>query len=151
MYKELKKSIREDYKKGTFRSMETKRLAKVRKSCPHCIEKITKYNGVRFGIDHDNLKQTKQNRVNGLAPSENQGLKWGEYTEFPLFIRHKDKEYIRAYAQKDKIETSWLMDGQPVTKETVLPFLLSSETADRKDVGNMLTLTLKLETVCEIC
>lgn len=151
MFKEIKKAIREDYKKGTFRSMETIRPAKVRKGCPYTIQKVTQYNGVRFGIEHDNLKQTKQNRASGEAPKENQGLKWGKFVEYPLFIEHKGKDYLRAYAQKDKIKTKWLMDGVEVPKEKVLPFLLASETAERPDIGNMLTLTLKLETICEIC
>jgi hypothetical protein len=52
---------------------------------------------VRSGIDYDNISSVQEARETGELPSENAGLPWGEWAEFPYHIQHKGNDYARFY------------------------------------------------------
>ena len=49
------------------------------------------------GIDYENMVKVQQGRDNGELPSENAGLPWGHWMDFPYLIGHKGKTYVRLY------------------------------------------------------
>ena len=121
-----------NYSKGTFVSMETERAGKV--YAKHKNLNITKTQSmvVRLGVDYENLGQTAKNRASGASPEENAGLPWGEWEMFPFLIGHKGKQYVRVYANKDQIKAQWFLNGVPVMKSIIEPFLTSAETSNDK-------------------
>jgi len=130
-----------NYKKGTFITIETKRDAKVKKSCDVKIEKISIYKNARLGISYDNISQTQEKRQIGEAPKTNAGLPWGEWKIDGYVITHKGNDYLRIYADRDLIETTWLVNGIETSKEEISKHLLSSEiNSNIKD--KYLTLTI---------
>jgi hypothetical protein len=139
-------SVLESYKKGTFTTLSVSRPAKVRATCTDEISKISRYTNVRFGISYDNISQTIHKREEGELPSENQGLPWGQWENFPFTITHKGIRYLRFYATKDNIKTIWLKNGEVVQKSEILDELLSSEKST-KPLDNILTLTIKEENI----
>ena len=151
IFTNLEKAIKKNYKKGTFCTVKTVRDANVKKAFRGLnIQKHVSYKGARLGIAYDNMAQTQDNRIGGIIPAENQGLKWGEWESYPLFIQHKGKRYLRLYAQKDKMDVRFTMDGKEVSKSEISDYLLASEKADREDLGNNLTLTIKTGSIVEI-
>ena len=150
-YIAIEKGLKENYKKGAFTTIKTKRPANVRKGFEGLgIEKVTVYDGARLGIEYDNMTQTKRNRLEGVIPAVNAGLKWGEWEDYPLFIRHKGKRYVRFYAQLSKVKSHWTMNGQRVELAEIKGYLLASEYNKKEDKGEHLTLTMKVENIIEI-
>jgi hypothetical protein len=96
------------------------------------------------------MAQTKRNRLEGVIPAVNAGLKWGEWEDYPLFIRHKGKRYVRFYAQLSKVKSRWTMGGKPVELAEIKGYLLASEYNKKEDKGEHLTLTMKVENIVEI-
>ena len=139
-------SIITGYRKGTFTNLVTKRQARVRKSCTSNIDKITKYTNIRFGINYDNISQTKQKRQMGDIPQHNEGLPWGEWENYPYTIKHNGKRYLRFYAQSNKIKTTWIRDGVVVRKCEIDDMLLASERHDSSP-DNIITLTIKEDNI----
>lgn len=138
--------ILNDYKKGTFTVLKTSREAKVKKSCEDSIIKQTTYSGVRFGLTYDNLAQTQRKREEGELPQENTGLPWGEWKVYPFLITHNGKDYLRFYAQKDKIHTTWYRNGKEVSKRDIMEDLLSSE-KPKPTEDTQLILTINIENI----
>ena len=136
----------EKYKKGTFTNLMTSRPGKVRKGVTDNIEKVTMYKGVRFGISYDNIKQTQDKRESGEIPTENAGLPWGAWDNYPFTISHKDNQYLRFYANKDQIKTVWKRNGEVVKKDEVKDLLLASEFRTPAE-DKTLTLTIKVDNI----
>jgi hypothetical protein len=92
------------------------RPMKTRKDVPMSIVKRTcAY--VRAGIDYANLRTVKEGVESGER-AEVQGLKWGQWSEFPFIIAHKGVDYVRLYPAvfanlKPTVEYS--IDGKPAT------------------------------------
>lgn len=143
-------SILSNYKKGTFVNITITRPAKVKKSVESAIEKHSEYIGARLGIDYDNLAQTKTLREDGSIPKENAGLVWGEWLNFPYLIQHKGQIYLRVYAEISKIKTTWIENGEEVSKNNIADKLLSSEKNTRVNDNKFATLTIKVSNIQEI-
>lgn len=127
------------------------RVAKTLKDCPMLIVKRTRA-WVRAGIDYSNLTQVKEGVASGER-GEVEGLKWGEWIQFPFIIKHKGLEYVRLYpatfANLATPEVEWSMDGKPATYEQVEPYLLASEKR-KPDEAKPLCFTLKADDVIAI-
>jgi len=120
---------------------------KTKKGVDNVVEKVTSI-VVRGGIDYDNQKLVKEGREDGSLPEENAGLPWGQWSEFPYHITHKDTDYVRFYsasglAFEPKVE--YYLDGVQVDKATIQPLCLASEFPNRQDAP--LAMTVKAENV----
>lgn len=143
---EIKNAI--STRKGSnVRAIWTKNL-KTRKGVTDIVEKVTSL-VVRGGIDYENLKAVQDGRENGSLPSENVGLPWGEWAEFPYHITHKGQEYARFYpASGNDIATGeafvphveYFLNGNPVEKKDIQEICLASEFSEKKfiltDISN---------------
>ena len=105
------------------------RVAKTLKDCPMLITKRTSAY-VRAGIEYANLASV-QSAVASGERGEVEGLKWGEWMQYPFIIAHKGNEYVRLYpasfANLATPSVEWSMDGKPCQYSDVEPYLLASE------------------------
>lgn len=131
---------------GRFVSATWEKPCKVRKA--YAGKDIRKVSAavVRLGCSYDNLGNVIQARADGSLPTENAGLPWGRWTQFPYFIEHKGTDYLRmTLTNNNPVKSQWMMDGKPATLEEVRPYLLASELpkdGERPDV-----LTIKIENI----
>lgn len=120
---------------------------KTRKGVTDCVEKVTSI-VIRAGIDYDNQALVKEGREDGSLPSENAGLPWGQWVNFPFHIEHKGTDYVRFYsasglAFEPKVE--YYLNGVLSDKLTIQPLCLASEFPNRQDAP--LAMTVKAENV----
>lgn len=142
-------------KKGANLSVVFDRPLKTRKGVSEKITKVTRI-VARGGVDYDNLGIVQEKRENGELPSENAGLPWGEWVEFPLHIRHKDVDYARFYPASGigfKPEVAYFIDGVEVPKTAegwiqVRSLCLASEFPKRDEAP--LCFTIKANNVAMI-
>jgi hypothetical protein len=137
-------------KKGANLSVVFDRQLKTRKGVAEKITKVTRI-VARGGVDYDNLSVVKEKRENGELPSENAGLPWGEWVEFPLHIRHNDVDYARFYPASGigfKPQVTYFLDGVEVSKEQVQTLCLASEFPKRDE--EPLCFTVKAHNVAMI-
>ena len=134
-------------RKGANLSAIIGKEMKTRKGVDQVVEKLTSI-VIRGGIDYDNQALVIEGREDGTLPSENAGLPWGEWTEFPYHISHKGTDYVRFYsasglALTPKVE--YFLDGIMVDKATIQPLCLASEFPNRTEAP--LAMTVKAENV----
>jgi hypothetical protein len=115
------------------------------------VEKITKL-VIRGGVDYENMGVVQEGRESGDLPSENTGLPWGEWSEFPLHITHKGSDYARFYPASGidftpKVE--YFLNGVSVDKSVIEPLVLASELPKPND-EKPLCFTIKAENVRDI-
>lgn len=113
-------NIKETFKakKGANLSVVFDRQLKTRKGVTQAVTKVTRI-VARGGVEYDNLGIVQEKRENGELPSENAGLPWGEWVEYPYHIRHKDIDYARFYPASGigfKPQVSYFIDGLEVPK-----------------------------------
>lgn len=117
------------------------------------VEKITSM-VVRGGINYDNMAVVQEGRENGNLPSQNSGLPWGTWAEFPLHIEHKGTDYARFYPASGinvatggefVPEVTYLVDGIKVTKCEAKALCLASEFPSREE--KPLCFTIKADNV----
>ncbi len=109
------------------------RPMKVRKSVLSLVTKRVTCH-VRSGIDFARLTNVKQGIESGER-GEVQSLPWGQWAQFPLWITHKGKDYIRLYPQSFgniPLATEYFIDGIPAEKSAVEPLCLASEFSERE-------------------
>jgi len=143
----------ENYKNGTYTTVVTKKKVKTLAAYRHLdIQKKSTYTKARMGINYDNLGNTKERRLNGEAPKENQGLSRNlEWYKFPTILRNKEKEtlLVRLYVKIEDIETpEYTIDGTPATKSEVLQYLGKQSSSTPPE---MLTLNVNFDSICELC
>lgn len=117
--------------KGAFTSLLWERPLPVRKAFADNI--VTKRTSavVRFGIEYDNMGSVQEKRANGELPATNDGLKWGEWSLYPYFIKHKGKNYLRCTeAQNSPIHTEYFLNGKKVRREAVEPICTKAAFTD---------------------
>lgn len=134
--------------KGANIVLEWIRPAKVRKGITEKIEKSVRMVG-RMGMEYDNLKVVQAGREDGSRPAENAGLPWGQWAEYPYLIAHKGGFYLRLYTgTSDKVhaKVEWLLNGQPVSRDSIAPMLLASELVSEHGE----TFTVKVESLTRI-
>lgn len=137
-------------KKGANLSVVFDRPLKTRKGVAEKVTKVTRI-VARGGVDYDNIGIVKEKRENGELPSENAGLPWGEWVEFPIHIRHKEVDYARFYPASGigfKPEVTYFLDGVEVSKEQVQTLCLASEFPKRDEAP--LCFTIKANNVAMI-
>ena len=137
-------------KKGANLSVVFDRQLKTRKGVMEAVTKVTRI-VVRGGVEYDNLGIVQEKRENGELPSENAGLPWGEWVEYPLHIRHKDVDYARFYPASGigfKPQVTYFLDGVEVAKEQIQPLCLASEFPKRDE--DPLCFTIKAHNVAMI-
>ena len=89
-YEEIKNAIHSIHA-GTYANMTTCKTLKTRKEFKDKnIVKISR-STIRSGCDYENLKSTKQGRIDGSLPSQNAGLPYGSWIsgQEKYFIEHK--------------------------------------------------------------
>jgi hypothetical protein len=120
------------------------------------VEKITSL-VVRGGIDYDNMGIVQEKREDGSLPSQNAGLPWGQWVEFPLHIEHKGTDYARFYpasgvnvatGEAFTPEVTFLIDGVVSTREQAQALCLASEFPKRDETP--LCFTVKADNVLSI-
>lgn len=111
------------------------------------LEKVT--TGVfRAGINFANLQSVKDGIANGER-GEVQPLPWGEWESFPYVIKHKENHYLRLYPAKNgKVETTYLVNGQEVSREEFNSYLTPS---DAKSPEKFECFTVKCSNVIALC
>jgi hypothetical protein len=143
-------TLKADCPKGSNLSAIFAKTLKTRKGVENKVEKITRI-VVSSGKTYDNQAVVIEGRENGTLPSENAGLPWGEWVEFPYHIAHKGSDYVRFYPAsgidfQPKVE--YFLDGIQVDKTTIQPLCLASEFQSRKDAP--MAMTVKVDNVREI-
>lgn len=106
---------------------------------------------VRGGVDYDNIGVVQEKRENGELPSENAGLPWGQWVNFPYHIEHKGTDYARFYPAsgiKFTPHVQYFIDGVETDKATIQPLCLASEFPVRDE--EPLCFTIKAENVVSL-
>ena len=142
-------SIISSHKGSNLRATWEKPL-KTRKGIESKITKRTKM-VIRGGIDYDNIGVVQEKRENGELPSENAGLPWGQWANFPYHIEHKGTDYARFYPAsgiKFVPEVQYFLDGIETDKATIQPMCLASEFPNRDE--EPLCFTIKADNVVSV-
>ena len=104
---------------------------------------------VRCGINYDNMKLTKERRMDGSAPSKNSGLPWGSWLIDGYVIENKGKTYLRCYlGANNKPKTLYSLNGKLVHKEDLYDICGQAKlnsTAKQAD-----TFTLNMDNIIEV-
>jgi len=102
----------------------------------------------RAGVAYDNIGNVIQARADGTLPSQNAGLPWGQWKQFPYIIEHNGKEYIRFSLVNDNpIVTKYYLDGEEISKEKAKSYCIPSAFENK---GKPVVITVKAESVEEI-
>lgn len=124
-YEQIKQIVRSK-KKGTFSRIYLKKELKTRKGVNAIIEKQTIFSG-RLGLVYDNMRSVQIKRQNGELPKENAGLTWGEWEEYPYFIKNGNKRYLRiSLVPESQFLVSYFRDGDEVDLKDIEPLVLQS-------------------------
>lgn len=147
-YEEIRNAIHSIHA-GTYTNMTTCKTLKTRKEFKDkSIVKISRAT-IRSGCNYDNMKSTKEGRLNGSIPAVNAGLPYGSWIsgEENYFIEHKGQIYLRVSNSPNKSKVTYLVNGVPTDSETVKAMCLKSEfpTNDKPSVYNV-----KIENIVEI-
>ena len=103
---------------GAFTAMTWQKELSVRAAFKDTIKvtKVTK-GVVRFGVDYENIKATKEKRESGILPAENTGLPWGTWNIFPYFIKHNEKNYVRCtVSHNNPMHSVYYINGRVASK-----------------------------------
>lgn len=127
----MKQNLKQYFKsrKGQIVSLVTEKQLKLRKGIEGNLTKLSKFQA-RAGVNYDNIQNVKEARESGNLPSQNMGLPWGEWDEFPYTIRHKGSLYYRFSALHNKNSpksVSYLWNGQEISEEEAKAIALASE------------------------
>lgn len=133
---------------GAFYKVQWTRDCKVRKSAGpiRVFKNVLAY--VKTGLNYDNIASVQAKRDAGELPSENAGLPWGQWFDFPRVIEHKGEYYLRLYPANEFgpmkrnffiLENSKMRDIDWVEAEK---YLLASEFADSEKQIDCFTVKL---------
>lgn len=139
-------------KKGANLRAVWNRELKTKKGTAQKVEKLTRII-VRGGIEYDNMAVVQEGREDGTLPSENAGLPWGEWAEYPFHIQHKGTQYARFYPASGLEfipETTYFIDGVEIKKQALLnmDICLKSEFPERDEAP--LCYTIKADSVISL-
>lgn len=121
-------------RKGQIVTIHARRAMKTRAKVASVVEKESIFQA-QVGVDYDNKKSVIEKRENGDLPSENQGLPWGEWLQFPYVISHKGKLYFRFSTVRNNFVPTvrYWIDGKQAEKSEVETLCLGSEFAEKQD------------------
>lgn len=104
----------------------------------HKIQKVVKA-VVRFGVTYSHIDvESIQARpvIDGEGKPITEQLPWGEWDlECGYLIAHKGTHYLRctvSRSPKHHRKVSYLLDGQPISKEEIMPLTRASEWTPRE-------------------
>lgn len=147
IYGMVNKVVKEK-KKGQFANLTWNKQLKTRAGVDVRVEKVSSA-VVRFGVEYEKIKAVQEKKENGEIPKETQPLKWGQWSDFPYFISHKDNMYLRCSTVKNsKVKTEYFADGQPITREEAEVLCLKSEFG--KSGAEMDVFTVNTENILSI-
>ena len=127
LYEKIKNEILK-IKKGTFHAIAWERPCKTKKAFNNNVIIKRTIAVVRFGVEYDNISAVIQKRQNGILPTSNAGLQWGQWLLYPYFIQHKNNIYLRCtIAPRTKKSVIYYLNGSPVHFNQVKNMLLASE------------------------
>lgn len=148
MLKSQVESIVKSKGKGQFTNISWGKELKTLKGIDDKVEKIAKA-VVRFGVEYDNIQDVKAMRENGQLPSENQGLPWGVWSDYPYFVENKGKDYLRcSTVNNTKIQVQYYKNGKPISRQDAEQICLKSEF--NKASGAMEIFTVSVDNIIEI-
>lgn len=112
-----------------------RREAKTRKTNPppFRIEKQT-CGTFRAGINYENRAAVQDKRESGIEAVGLIGKRWAHFPYILQSEKAPEKLYLRLNPTSGTARpfVQWFADGKPVALETVAPYLLASETAERE-------------------
>ena len=134
--------------KGSFLGVTIQRPVKLRKGFNINAIKTSRL-VVRPGVDYENMAKVIEGREDGSKPSENQGLPWGKWKQFPYLIEHNGQDYIRLSLVPGNVpKVEYTVDGKEISKESLREFALYSEFAEKESAPEVVT--VKVESITEI-
>jgi hypothetical protein len=134
--------------KGQFANITWEKELKTLKTVNAKVEKHSDA-VVRFGVEYDNISKVQEKRELGILPSENSGLPWGQYKEYPYFISHKGQDYLRvSLVPNNRIKSTYYIDGVEATREQAEKLCLASEF--KKSDNGLDVLTIKVENILNV-
>jgi hypothetical protein len=129
-------------RKGQFISAKWQSQVKTAAAHKHLEVVKISHAVVRTGIDYANLRQNEDHETGELP--------WGEWSNAPWIIEHRGEHYLRLYIAEDaSVNSSYLMNGEPTTRETVQE-LLTPSSRNRPKSGPTLTFTVKWANLLDI-
>jgi len=119
-------------RKGQIVTVHARREMKTRKAVVSTVEKESVFQA-QVGVDYDNKARVIEKRESGELPTENAGLPWGQWVQFPYVIEHKGNFYFRFSVVRNNFIPSvkYFIDGVETTKEQITPLCLASEFAEK--------------------
>lgn len=113
--------------KGQIATLTTKRTMRTRKGVDP-ITKTSKFQA-RIGVNYDNITAVQTKRELGELPSENAGLPWGQWVEFPYVIAHNGEYYFRCTTLRNNFipQVTYTQGDRPITAEQARAMCLASE------------------------
>lgn len=128
------RNIVKSKKNGTFMSMTYEKDVPVKSAYKGTVIYRKTTIVVRCGVEYDNISAVKDKRNNGQLPHENEGLPWGRWKEYPYFIEHNGKVYLRcATVNGNKAKSSYYMNGNAIEKEK-LDGIIRKESGGNTDI-----------------
>jgi hypothetical protein len=79
------------------------------------------------------------------AETETGPLPWGEWSQYPYVITHKERDYLRIYTADGTIKTTYYVDGIDVSWDEFSAYLTPSQRVRTRPNGG--TLTIKASNV----
>jgi hypothetical protein len=134
--------------KGSFSHLIWEKQLPVRKAF-NGVTVVKRTQGtVRAGVTYDNMGAVQTKRETGILPSENAGLTWGTWSEFPFFISYKGAQYLRVSLDRNnKLESEYYINGVKASKEQAQMYCTKAAFPDgaKPDV-----LTIKVDNIISI-
>lgn len=155
-----------DHKKGTFGVCMVSITAPTLsggKKCPYLgrILKVTYTKNAILGISYEGaIKGAEQRSGIEVGTFQASKLPWGEWTDYPYVIEHKETKYLRLFQNKaTKLSSHIYLDGELIEKgsakyDEILPYLpkksvsVKQEEAGIDEEERVVPLTYKFDSVC---
>lgn len=129
-YGEIRKAVK-DRRNGTFMSLTYDKMLPVRAAYKDktVYRKTTVV--VRCGVEYNNITSVIDKRKDGNLPKENEGLPWGKWKEYPYFIEHNGKTYLRCATVKGaKPNSVYYVDGVQTDKDKISSIIRKESSND---------------------
>jgi len=71
--------------------------------------------------------------------TETGALPWGEWSNYPYVVTHREQDYFRLYTVDGTVRTTYYVDGMDVEREHFLSFLTPSQRNPSRPNGGCIT------------
>lgn len=143
-FEEIRKVVK-DRKNGTFMSLTYEKDVPVKVS--HKGDTVFRRTTmvVRCGVEYDNISSVKDKRQEGILPTSNAGLPWGAWKEYPYFIEHNGKTYLRcATVNCCKSKSEYFLNGKQTDKEAI------KDIVKKESSKNMDIITINIDNIVKV-